>query len=261
MDRARKRYHHGGMSEDDKRDYRNDRSTDDDNIVSLSEAARKRRHHTGNDNSPPPPPHEPMINLPPVTKYAVAFLVLVHLGLAFGVDDVTRYWVFEHFGFVAGGYTGAAPLPWWSLVLGPLTYMALHGSWMHLGMNGAMMVAFGAGCERWMGGRRLFVLFVLCGLVSALVQFAYAPQSTDPVIGASGGLSGMFAAVLVMLQQRGLGGRGRYGIWPFVFLWIGISVLFGTMGAPDGSVVAWPAHIGGFLAGFIFIGPVMRFVR
>lgn len=204
------------------------------------------------------PAAEPLINLPPVTKFLILAFLAVHIVTNFFMDDIARYDVFTHFGLVTGAYTGHAPAPLWAKIVGPFTYAFLHGSWPHLLMNGFMMMAFGAGVERWLGGRRLLALFMLCSLASALVQFGFTPEATDPVIGASGGLSGLFAAVLMMMQQRGLGNAGRYGIWPFVFLWIGLSVLFGMMGGPDGSLIAWPAHIGGFLAGFLFLKPVMR---
>lgn len=203
---------------------------------------------------------EPLINLPPVTKAFLFIFLAVHIVTNYMMDEVTRYDVFTHFGLMTGAYTDNVPMPFWSLVIGPFTYAFIHGNWMHLIMNGLMMMAFGTGVERWMGGRRLFVLFMLCSLASALVQFAFAPTATDPVIGASGGLSGLFAAVLMMMQQRGLGSNGRYGMWPFVILWVLLSAVFGMMGAPDGSLIAWPAHIGGFLAGFLFLKPVLRFV-
>ena len=226
---------------------------DDENVVRLPSAAERARAARGAR-----PAAEPLINLPPATKALLGIFVFIHIVINFTIDDVQRYWIFEHFGLVTGAYTGHAPLPLWSLIAGPFTYMFLHGSWMHLVMNGAMMMAFGAGVERWMGGRRLFALFFLCALASGAVQFAFSPDSAHPVIGASGGLSGLFAAVLVMLQQRGYGATGRFGIWPFVLVWIVLSVIFGMMGAPDGSAIAWPAHIGGFLAGFVFLKPVMK---
>jgi membrane associated rhomboid family serine protease len=232
-----------------------------DNIVHLPTPAERRRAEAdrmAQARTAARTANGPMINLPPLTKWAVGLMILIHLLTNFAIDDVQRYWVFEHFGFIAAAYTDAMPLPVWSLIAGPFTYVLLHGSWMHLFMNGAMLMAFGTGCERWMGGRRLLLLFTLCSLAALAVQLAFAPDSTNPVIGASGGISGLFAAVLVMMQRQGYTGNGRFGIWPFILLWIGISVLFGMMGAPDGSTIAWPAHIGGFLAGFVFLKPVLR---
>jgi len=203
-------------------------------------------------------PSEPMINLPPVTKALIAVIVVIHLAVMFALDPPDRFWVYDMLGFTPGTYTGKADVPLWSLLLSPVTYMFIHGSWLHIGMNGVMLMAFGTGAERWMGGKRMFTLFFLCGLVAALVQFILSPFSLNPMVGASGGLSGLFAAVLVMLQSQGRLGGGRYGIWPFAALWIGISFIFGLLGGPDGSAIAWAAHIGGFLAGLALIKPVWR---
>ena len=99
----------------------------------------------------------------------------------------------------------------------------------------------------------MLIFFVLCGLCGAALHFALNPFSVYPVVGASGGLSGFFAAALVMINRGRTGasiGSGRYGMWPFILLWIGISVLFGMMGSPDGGAIAWAAHVGGFLGGF-----------
>ena len=205
------------------------------------------------------PPHEPMINLPPATKLLAGSFLLIYIVIFF-LPKPSQYWVYDHFGFVSGRYTGATEFELYALAA-PLTYMFLHGGWMHTVMNTVMMAAFGTGVERLIGPRRMLALFTLCSLAAVLAQFAASPFSTDPVIGASGGLSGLFAAILVVLQKSGAGGTGRYGIWPFVALWIGVSVLFGMMEAPDGGTVAWVAHIGGFLAGFLFLKPVMRYMR
>ena len=134
--------------------------------------------------------------------------------------------------------------------------MLLHGSWAHVLINGAMLMAFGAGVERWLGAWRMLGLFTVCGLAAVAVQFALNPASTDPVIGASGGLSGLFAAVLVMMQHQGAM-RGRFGLWPLIALWLVTTVAFGYTGAPDGSAIAWAAHVGGFIAGFAFL-PLFR---
>lgn len=201
--------------------------------------------------------HKPVINLPPVTKYALLIMLAIHIGVHYALSPVQQYWVYSHFGFVPADYTDGQALSLYA-ILGPFTYMFLHGNWMHIILNGAMVMAFGAGIERWMGGRKMLVFFLLCSLSAALVQFAVTPHSDNPVIGASGGLSGLFAAVMVMIQQSGRLPPSRFGVWPLVLVWIGISFVFGMFGAPDGSPIAWVAHIGGFIAGFIFLKPVMR---
>jgi len=199
---------------------------------------------------------EPLLNLPPVTKIMLFVMLAVHIGLLLFLDDPQRYWVYFNFGFVSADYTVA--FPGWPAFIGPFTYMLIHGNWLHIAMNGTMLLAFGSGVEKWLGGRRMLILFTLCSLAAAAFHFALSPFSDDPIIGASGGLSGLFAAVLIMLQQQGRLGAGRYGIWPFAAFWIGISIVFGMLGAPDGSLIAWAAHIGGFLAGLVLVKPVLR---
>ncbi len=200
---------------------------------------------------------EPAINLPPVTKYFALLIFLIHAGVQVFLDSPQQYWLFSHFGFVPGAYTGNAPFGLYSF-LSPLTYMFLHGNWSHIIMNGVMMAAFGTGVERMIGGRKMLIFFTLCSLSAIFIHFLFSPYSNDPVVGASGGLSGLFAAVIIMLQKMGTTGTGRYGIWPLVILWVIISALFGMMGGPGGGTIAWAAHIGGFLAGFPLLKFVMR---
>lgn len=200
----------------------------------------------------------PLITLPPLTKFMLLIFIGVHILTDVVLGNTAQFWVFAHFGFIPAYYSGHIPFDWPALA-GPLTFTFLHGGWTHIILNALMMMAFGAGVEKWMGSKRFFVFFMLCNLFAALAQFVFAPESTMPVIGASGGLSGLFAAILMMMQMQGtIGQSGRYGIMPFILLWIVISVLFGLMGGPGGSNVAWAAHIGGFLAGFILLKPLMR---
>ena len=112
-------------------------------------------------------------------------------------------------GFVPAAFTGGAPFSLLTLAT-PVTYMLLHGGWMHLAMNGLMLMAFGAGVERWIGARRLLIFCLACGVISAFSHLWLNPHSDDPVIGASGALSGLFAAVLVMMNDM----RSRAGAAP-----------------------------------------------
>ena len=85
-----------------------------------------------------------------------------------------------------------------------------------------------------------------------------APHSDAPIIGASGGISGIFAAVILLMKRNRMGFEGRFGLWPFIILWIVIAGVFGALGSPDGGNVAWAAHIGGFFAGFLLLDPLMK---
>lgn len=214
------------------------------------------RPRTPQPQQPPPPApqnNEPAINLPPATKGMILILLGIQAALALLVPPPERQWLFDHFGFRPSWYT--VSFPGWPALAGPLTYTLLHGGWMHAGMNAGMIAAFGSGVEKWMGAARMLILFVLCSLAAALCQLALSPFSDNVVIGASGGISGLFAASVIMLARRGM---MRSGILPFALIWIGVSVLFGLLGAPDGSAIAWAAHIGGFVAGLALVKPVMK---
>ncbi|PJB69873.1 MAG: rhomboid family intramembrane serine protease [Alphaproteobacteria bacterium CG_4_9_14_3_um_filter_47_13] len=240
----------------------NKKSNDGDNNVirmpTLAERDKARRDEEKKwrDSYRKNNPDAPFLNLPPVTKIMMAVLVIIHLALNFILDDPARQWVLDHFGFTPEYYTRA--FSFWPAIAGSFTYALLHDGWIHISMNVVMMAAFGAGVEKWMGGRRMLVLFVLCSLGAALCHFILSPFSAHTMVGASGGISGLFAAVLVMMQMQGRLGHGRYGIWPLAAFWIGISFIFGLLGGPGGSAIAWAAHIGGFIAGLILIKPVLR---
>lgn len=209
-----------------------------------------------NDNLPPPGrgsvTREPFLRLPPGTAGLVALIVGLHALISLIDNPAITIWIYYYFGFVPGAYAGAFPLGW-SAFTSPFTYNFLHGSWLHVAMNTGMLLAFGAGVERWMGSARMVLFFLVCGVLAAFVQFLFTPGATTPVIGASGALSGLFGGALVMMQRVGAIGNGPRGLLPLAAVWIGISILFGLMGGPDGSVIAWPAHIGGFVGGLLLV--------
>ena len=215
----------------------------DDNIVAF-----KKRKQTK-------PETQPFINLPPVTKYILMGMIAIHVVLYFFVSADTRAEIFLTFGFVPfiwadGNLFGFNPLSY----LSPITYMGLHGNWLHLFMNGAMLMAFGAGVEQYYGAQRYLLFFLLCGVLALIPELLINPDMQYPLVGASGALSGLFAAILIILQKQGRLPTGKYGIWPFAIVWIGISVFFGLFGEQiAGAPIAWLAHLGGFFAGIALL--------
>jgi membrane associated rhomboid family serine protease len=201
----------------------------------------------------PPPPNEPIINLPLFTKYLLGSLIVIHLIVTFIINNEQLQWTVLHLGFIPARFTGHAEFEALSL-LTPFTSMFLHGGWLHLGMNCVMLLAFGSGIERWMGGKKMIAFFIACGLVGIAFHFALNHQSINPVIGASAGISGLFAAALVMLNKNTIGMTGKYGLWPIAIFWVVISVVLGFVDTPQMGIqsgeIAWAAHVGGFLGGF-----------
>ncbi len=194
---------------------------------------------------------EPMINIPPITKWLIGFILAIHILVGVALNPEQGTWVIEHFGFTPEKFhDGNIDIYALSSLI---THMFLHGGWMHVVMNLFMLAAFGSGVEKWLGSRRMLILFFASGLLGVAAHYILNTASAYPMIGASGGLSGLFAASIVMINkgQREMG--GRIGILPFALLWIALSIGFGMMGAPDGSAIAWAAHVGGFLGGFLVL--------
>jgi membrane associated rhomboid family serine protease len=147
-------------------------------------------------------------------------------------------------------------------ILTPVTSMFLHGGWMHLLFNALYLWVFGNNVEDSMGRFRFAVFYLLCGLAGAGAQVAFSPASPVPMVGASGAISGVMGAYLILYP------RVRVNVLIVVFIvslpaflvllfWIGSQLVSGlTAMGPEGSggVAVW-AHIGGFAAGLLLVKP------
>jgi membrane associated rhomboid family serine protease len=160
---------------------------------------------------------------------------------------------------------------WWTWI----TYSLLHGGLAHLVMNSVWLLAFGTAVARRFGGARFVVFFIFTAVAGALAFYIAHPSGLTPVIGASAAISGaMGAAVRFAFSPGAPLGAGfarersldayrqpapslrdvlqeRRAI-TFLLLWFALNFIFGAV-APIGAEgpVAWEAHIGGFLAGFL----------
>jgi membrane associated rhomboid family serine protease len=174
-----------------------------------------------------------------------------------------------------------------------LTALFLHGGWAHAAMNAVGALAFGAPVARllarrpqrdengvgidWtraddgsgqpmLGGAAIFFLFYLvCGALGSLGYGLVHHGSGNILVGASGAVSGLMGASSRMMERRGalssLASRtvvGMAAAWIVANLLIGLTGLApGTGGAP----VAWEAHLFGYAAGLLLIGPLARVLR
>jgi membrane associated rhomboid family serine protease len=142
-------------------------------------------------------------------------------------------------------------------VLTIFTSMFLHGGLLHLGGNMLYLWIFGNNIEDSTGHGRFIVFYGMSGVAAALLQFAYDPAASIPMIGASGAVSGVLGAYLLLFPYA----RIKTLIFIIIFIttvelpaivlltiWFFMQVLFShTEG------VAWSAHIGGFLFGLVTI--------
>lgn len=192
---------------------------------------------------------ERAINLPPAVLWLIGINVAVQLLRSLLGEEADQDLVLQ-FGLVPAAYTVGHDLL--SQVAAPITYQFLHGGWMHLVVNMVSLAAFGAPVERLLGSRRFVLFYLSAGLVAGAVHVLLFASSTDPVIGASGAVSGVFGGVLMLMRYVG----SLTSLLPVAAIWIALNVFFGVFGGTPGAggeQVAWVAHIGGFVYGLLAI--------
>ena len=196
-----------------------------------------------------------------VTVGLIALNALVFVLFQGGADNVISDAQPVSFGLIPSVYLDTAILPsgylelpdWATLV----SYMFLHGDWLHLIGNMLFLWVFGDNVEDATGHVRFLVFYLLCGVAAGLAHVYVLPGSDSPLIGASGAVSGVVAAYLML--------HPRVRIWILVLwrvplrltalwvlgAWIVIQVGSAFLFADD--VVAWWAHVGGIVAGAVLI--------
>jgi rhomboid family protein len=166
--------------------------------------------------------------------------------------------------FLTGRAPAAAPGLVW---LTPVTSLFLHGGLLHLGGNMLYLWIFGNNVEEAMGHGRFLAFYLLCGVVATGGHVLANPASNLPVIGASGAISGVLGAYLLLFPHARvltlipLGFFTRLVYIPAIVLlgfWILLQVVSGLLTPQNGAGVAWFAHIGGFLAGLVLVVPFKR---
>jgi membrane associated rhomboid family serine protease len=167
----------------------------------------------------------------------------------------------------------------------PITYIFLHESWTHLLVNCCLLLLSGVPLADRIGAPRFLLLFGACAVAGAFIHLLAHPFDARPVIGASAAISGTMGAMTCIgfrlgstasdnqpgkrrtdaasleTHRRPLSSNWRRPL--FVATWILINALPGAFPEKEGSapMIAWEAHIGGFLAGlalFIVIDPRRR---
>lgn len=220
----------------------------------------------------------PTMRVPVVTILLLAAMLSAWLIIqGGGFDHTTLAMSVCNLGMVPGELTGAAPLGtsiritrelncvvdadprnWAS----PVVSIFMHGSWAHLLGNGLFLWVFGNNIEDVMGRGRFLLFFLICGLAAAAAHIFVDPSSPIPTVGASGAVSGVMGAYLVLFPRVRVRMLFIFLIlfriiplpaWMVLIWWFGIQLLLGIpdlagMPRQGGGVAVW-AHVGGFVAG------------
>jgi len=214
----------------------------------------------------------PQINIPYITYSLIALNILAWLLLQgygttprieasvcqFGLIPADLFTQFlsdaEHF------CNAESPSGWYGLA----SSMFMHGSWMHLIGNMWFLWIFGDNVEDAMGSINYLIFYVLTGLCASAAQILADPDSSIPMVGASGAISGVMGAYLVLYPKVKVHififfivffkifrvpAIAMLGYWIFIDFIRGVS----SLGAESEGGVAFWAHVGGFVAGAILV--------
>jgi membrane associated rhomboid family serine protease len=188
----------------------------------------------------------------PVVMYAlIAINVLVFFIELAGSDAFITAWSFVPARFMANPAGDFVTI---------LSSMFMHGGWLHLGGNMLYLWIFGDNVEDRFGHLRFLAFYLVCGAAATFAQLAFTMGSTLPNLGASGAIAGVLGAYLLFFPQRRVTVLVGYwgimempaiiviGLWFVLQLFLGI----GSIGAAaDTGGVAFMAHVGGFIAGYV----------
>ena len=200
---------------------------------------------------------------PIVTVALIASCVLVFLW-QIKLDGPAGAHALYSYGFIPAVLFGDAYLPAELAVIPSaatlVTSMFLHGGLMHLAGNMLYLWVFGKNVEDSLGHGRFLVFYLLCGVAAAFAQALPDPASEIPMIGASGAISGVLGAYLILFPHARV-----HVIIPFGFMflhtiragwllgfWFVFQLLSGLIDQGEGGV-AWWAHVGGFVAGMALV--------
>jgi len=216
-----------------------------------------------------------------VTGAIIGLNVLSWLAVQGAGSDLPLATSICNLGLIPGELTGALPAGT-RMPLGPglvcetdpgrqmshlITSMFLHGGWMHLLGNMWFLWIFGNNVEDSMGRLRFVIFYLVTGLAAALGQVLTNPASGIPMVGASGAISGVMGAYLILYPRVKV-----YAIVPIVIFitsialpawvmlgyWFLIQTVSGFFSQGEAGGTAFWAHVGGFVAGVLLIKAFSR---
>jgi membrane associated rhomboid family serine protease len=209
----------------------------------------------------------------PTRRLPLVTMALIGLNVAVFVFTLLlpRYGLTESSFYARAGVTpyelthgvDVAPpglVPWWATIF---SSMFIHGGWLHILFNMLFLWVFGNNVEDAMTRPRFLAFYLICGMVATAAQVMTAPDSTAPLIGASGAIAGVLGAYLVLYPRaRVLTVLPLFIVFPVVYvpawmlllIWFAVQAVQGVtmLDSPDAGV-AFFAHVGGFVAGLTLV--------
>jgi membrane associated rhomboid family serine protease len=232
------------------------------------------------------PERQPLLRVPASAAGLIAALVIAHVARVMS-PLLTQQAIIENYAFFPMRYSHAylvahnvSPQSFWDRAIPFVSYIFLHANFTHLAINCAWLLPFGSIVARRFGVVLFLTLFLVCGVAGAAAHLATHWGTADYAVGASAAIAGLMAvgfrviapinAVDVQSYRAAVSGDPafeqplapllslRFLGWTAVF--VAINVVAGRTGlgagpGPGPDLIAWQAHIGGYLAGMLLAGP------
>ena len=148
-----------------------------------------------------------------------------------------------------------------SRYLTPFTSMFMHGGWMHLIGNMLFLWIYGNNVEDYFGPVKFLFFYVLSGLAAITLYTVFGPNSQIPLVGASGAIAGVMGAYMILHPRARITVLIIFFFIQFIYLpakvvlglWFVIQLFMSLTGSATGGGVAWMAHVGGFIFGWLVL--------
>ncbi len=204
--------------------------------------------------------HNPSSRTPYVTRLLVAANILIFLWYWTAIDtERGLQFFFQTWGLVPAKAMVGLELE------NAFSSMFLHAGWMHLAGNMLFLWIFGDNMEDQFGHVGFLAFYLACGLGAAFGQVSADPRSFAPMVGASGAIAGVMGGYLLMFPRAKIDIFFYFLIffrifpvpaWIVLGLWLGLQVWSGFAPSSGDAGVAYFAHLGGFVAGFVLTFPL-----
>lgn len=219
--------------------------------------------------SEPAAARQPMFLVPWPVLVLIGTLATCYAAFALAPADLQEQ-LLRNYAFIPAEYGPKGDLHGLRAALPFVSHMFLHGSVSHLLINSVWLLAFGTPVARRFGAGLFLPFFALCGIAGAAAQLAADWGSPIAMIGASGAISGLMGAASRMMQP----GESPFAVprgrpvpllplfsrqvvtWSAV--WTAVNIVAGLTGMGAGQethLIAWQAHLGGYFAGLVLVGP------
>lgn len=180
--------------------------------------------------------------LTPIVKYLLIANVLVYFWSSLAGPDVIAI-----LGLTPAAFLGKLFL--WQVV----TYLFLHGNFLHIFFNMLVLWMFGCELEKYLGSRRFLNFYLITGVGAGLLSVLLSPYSRIPIIGASGAIYGILMAYGMLFPERYV---YLYFLFPvkvkYFVAFLGVMAFLSSLSASGGGI-AHTAHLGGMIFAFLYL--------